>query len=84
MAFLRVSQAARIANVAASTIRRYCDAGELRHVRLPSGERRVPAEELDHLFQDHERRPPVPCDTAAGIRLAPGFMPSAGEFQSRD
>ena len=48
--FYRVSEAAALANVSEASIRRWADAGKMSCVRLPGGERRIPAAEIDRLL----------------------------------
>ena len=42
----KLSEAARIIGVSSVTLWRWCEAGKISNVKLPSGQRRIPASEL--------------------------------------
>lgn len=47
----RTGKAASLIDVHPRTLRRWMDRGLLGYVQLPSGERRIPADELDAILQ---------------------------------
>lgn len=49
MQLLQVREAAKALGVHENTLRRWADAGLIQVVRLPSGVRRVPADEIERL-----------------------------------
>lgn len=54
---LGVGAAARLAGVGPDTIRRWCDAGILPHVRTPGGQRRVEADAIRAMHTARRARP---------------------------
>ena len=48
----RVGQLAALLGVSPRTVRRWLSRGQLRYVRLPGGERRVPRQEIDKVIGD--------------------------------
>ncbi len=55
---LTVSQAAVELGVSENTIRRWSDAGHLRHYRTPGGQRRFSQKAIDQFMQNAQRKSP--------------------------
>lgn len=47
----RLKEAANLLGVKSITIWRWCNDGKIAHVTLPSGQRRIPASEIERILQ---------------------------------
>jgi len=81
---LRTREVAERLRVRPSTIRGWAREGVIPEVRINHKVRRFswPAvlAAIERRTARIERRPTVECGAANGIRLGPGFLPSAGQF----
>jgi putative resolvase len=59
MDFYRVGRVANLLGVSPRTVRRWVAQGRIRSVRLPTGERRVPAAEIDVMLAGAQRPAPA-------------------------
>ena len=54
MRLMRLKEAAEKLGVCVKTVRRWCDTGRIKCVRLPSGHRRIPEEEVEKILVNRE------------------------------
>jgi excisionase family DNA binding protein len=47
---LRLGEAAKLLDVSYETLWRWCEAGKIRHIRMPSGQRRIRREDIDRIL----------------------------------
>jgi excisionase family DNA binding protein len=76
LAYYTTLQAARRLGVTRQTVFRYCDAGTLRSITLPSGRRRIPVEAVEQIVkQGRPDETGADLDTSGEARVA--TMPEA-------